>query len=61
FDAFTHSDFHNGGTNAKGSVMGLKFGLMKGVHFEAAYYVTRANSGAPVDEDRLQLDAIFKF
>ncbi len=41
--------------------MGLKFGLMKGVHFEAAYYVTRANSGAPVDEDRLQLDAIFKF
>ncbi|MBI4389490.1 MAG: putative porin [Nitrospinae bacterium] len=60
-DAFTDSDFHGGGTNGKGSVLGLKFGLRKGVELNATYFIAEANTGAEVSRDRLQLDAIFHF
>ena len=36
-DAFTDSDFHGGGTDAKGWILGAQFGLYKNVWFSAKW------------------------
>ena len=61
FDAVSDSDFHEGGTNAKGSELGLKVGLYDGILFNASYFITEAITGPKDKLDRLQLDLVFKF
>ena len=61
FDAVSDSDFHEGGTNAKGSELGLKVGLYDGILFNASYFITEAITGPKDDLDRLQLDLVFNF
>jgi hypothetical protein len=59
FDAVSDSDFHEGGTNAKGSELGLKIGLYDGILFNASYFITEEITGPKDDLDRLQLDLVF--
>lgn len=59
FDAVSDSDFHEGGTNAKGSELGLKFGLYDGILFNASYFITEAITGPKDGLNRLQLDLVF--
>jgi hypothetical protein len=61
FDAVSDSDFHEGGTNAKGSELGLKVGLYDGILFNASYFITEAITGPKDDLNRLQLDLVFNF
>lgn len=63
-DALNNSDFHGGGTNARGHELGLNVGIRKGVSFAFTYYITTIESGektASSDRDRMQLDLKFKF
>ncbi len=60
-DAFTDSDFHLGGTNAKGWVIGTNYGLMKNVWFTGRWLSTDIISGPTYSNDVLQLDLNAKF
>ncbi len=59
-DAFNDSDFHEGGTNSKGSEFGLKVGLHKGILASVSYFITEEITGGKDDLDRLQVDLVFK-
>lgn len=61
FDAFTDSDFHLGGTNAKGWVIGGNYGLMKNVWFTGRWLSTDIITGPRYSVDTLQLDLNAKF
>lgn len=60
-DAFTDSDFHLGGTNAKGWSLSANLGLTKGTWLTAKWISTRAVSGPQFDADILQVDLTAKF
>lgn len=60
-DALSDSDFHLGGTNAKGWVVGGNYGLMKNVWFTGRWLSSNVISGAKYDIDTLQLDINTKF
>ncbi|MDD2722746.1 MAG: putative porin [Methylovulum sp.] len=55
-DANTDSDFHLGGTNAKGWVLGANYGLMKNVWATGRWLSTDVISGPKYSNDVLQLD-----
>ncbi len=60
-DAFTDSDFHAGGTNAKGWVFGLGFGLYHNVWLGARWLTADEISGPPLSIDLLQVDVNARF
>jgi len=60
-DAFTDSDFHLGGTNAKGWFLGMNYGLLKNVWFTGRWLSADAISGPPFGIDLLQLDINTRF
>ncbi|MEM5788060.1 MAG: putative porin, partial [Syntrophobacteraceae bacterium] len=60
-DAFTDSDFHLGGTNAKGWVFGAELGLMKNVWLTAKWLTADEIDGPPLAIDVLQMDINAKF
>jgi hypothetical protein len=60
-DAFTDQDFHLGGTNAKGWIVGAEFGLAKNVWLTTKWYSTDEISGNPVAIDIFQFDLNAKF
>ena len=63
-DALSHSDFHGGGTNARGHQFGLNIGLRKGVYVAFTYFNTTTDSGAKTSKsgrDKLQVDLKLKF
>ncbi len=60
-DAFTHSDFHGGGTNSRGSEMGVDIGLAQGVALNFTYYNTQVETGLKDDRQRFQADLVIKF
>lgn len=60
-DAYTDSDFHLGGTNAKGWVIGTNYGLMKNVWFTGRWLSTDVITGPRYSNDVLQLDLNAKF
>lgn len=60
-DAFTDSDFHLGGTNAKGWVLGGQLGLMKNVWLTARWLTSDEISGPPLAIDTLQVDLNARF
>ncbi len=61
FDAFSDSDFHLGGTNAKGWVIGGNYGLMKNLWFTGRWLSTDVVSGPRYGNDVLQLDLNARF
>lgn len=61
FDAFSDSDFHLGGTNAKGWVVGGNYGLMKNVWATGRWLSTDVISGPKYSNDILQLDVNTRF
>jgi hypothetical protein len=55
-DAFTDSDFHLGGTNAKGYIFGGAFGVAHNVNFTARWLSATEVSGAPYSVDVVLVD-----
>lgn len=60
-DAFTDSDFHLGGTNAKGWITGLDLGLAKDVWLSTRWFSANEISGAPLSVDVLHVNIHAKF
>jgi outer membrane cobalamin receptor len=60
-DAFTDPDFHLGGTDAKGYVVGASYGLAKNTWATVRYFSTDAISGPPLSIDTLQFDIYTHF
>ena len=60
-DAFNDSDFHLGGTNAKGWVVGGNLAVARNTWLTAKWYSTDAVSGPAFSEDTLQVDLNTKF
>jgi hypothetical protein len=60
-DAFTDSDFHLGGTNAKGWVIGADFGLTKNVWISPRWNTSNEITGPQYSIDIFQLDLNGKF
>ena len=60
-DAFTDPDFHLGGTNAKGWIVGTDFAVMKNCWFTVRWLSANQISGPPLAIDVLQLDFNAKF
>ncbi len=55
-DAFTDSDFHGGGTNAEGWILGAELGLYKNVWLTAKWLTSNEISGPPLAIDVFQFD-----
>ena len=60
-DAFTDSDFHNGGSNAKGWIIGGELGLMKNVWLAVRWLTSDEISGPSLAVDVLQVDLNTRF
>jgi len=60
-DAFTDSDFHLGGTNAKGFFVGGSYGLYKNTWLAARWMSADEVTGLPLSIDVFQLDLNARF
>ncbi|MGD0231890.1 MAG: putative porin [Syntrophorhabdales bacterium] len=60
-DAFTDPDFHLGGTNAKGWILGGDFGLTKNVWLSVKYSTANEITGPPLSIDSLFVDVNARF
>jgi len=60
-DAFTDPDFHLGGTNAKGWIVGADVGLAKNYWLRARWLTSNEISGPPLAIDVLQVDFNVRF
>lgn len=60
-DAFTDSDFHLGGTNAKGWILATEFGLWKNVWLVLKWLTSNEISGPPLSIDVLFMDLNVRF
>ncbi|MEW6120933.1 MAG: putative porin [Pseudomonadota bacterium] len=60
-DAFTDSDFHLGGTNHKGFMIGGSYALFKNTWLSAKWMSSDEISGLPLSVDVFQLDLNAKF
>lgn len=59
--AFTDSDFHLGGTNAKGFILGGNYGIDKNTWLTARWLSTKEVSGLPLAIDVFQFDLTTRF
>lgn len=60
-DAFTDSDFHLGGTNNKGFILGGQYGLDKNTWLSVRWLSSNQISGLPLSIDVFQFDLNAKF
>ncbi len=60
-DAFTDSDFHLGGTNTKGWVVGGNYGLVKNVWLSGRWLSGNVITGPQYGVDILQVDVNTRF
>jgi hypothetical protein len=60
-DAFTDSDFHLGGTNAEGWILGGEYGLFKNVWLSMKWISTDEIEGPQLAIDTLQVDLNARF
>lgn len=60
-DAFTDSDFHLGGTNAKGFILGGEYALSTGTSLGVRWLSANEVSGPPYANDVLQIDLTARF
>jgi hypothetical protein len=61
---FVDSDFHNGGTNNRGHKLHARYYLMDQISLQATGFLTKRDDESvfgKFDEDRVQLDIVFKF
>ncbi len=61
FDAFTDSDFHGGGTDAKGYRLNAKYGLARNVWLRANWLSATEIDGPPLAIDVFQVDLNARF
>ncbi len=61
FDAFTESDFHGGGTDAKGYRLNVEYGLARNVWLRANWLSATEIDGPPLAIDVFQVDLNAKF
>ncbi|MDO8450821.1 MAG: putative porin [Rhodoferax sp.] len=54
-DAFTDSDFHLGGTNSKGFIVGAQYGLSKSTWLSARWLSSQEISGLPLSINTFQM------
>lgn len=60
-DAFTDSDFHLGGTDAKGWLIGAEYAVLDNTWITLRYLTADAIDGPPLGVDVVQLDLNAKF
>ena len=60
-DGFTDSDFHLGGTDTKGWLLGANYGVDKNAWLSARYFSADSITGKPLAIDVLLLDFNAKF
>lgn len=60
-DAFTDSDFHLGGTDAKGWILGASYGVDKNAWLSARWFSADEITGLPLSTDVLLVDLNAKF
>jgi hypothetical protein len=60
-DALNDQDFHLGGTNAKGFIIGFSYGLDKNTWLTTRWLSTDQIDGAPLAIDTLQVDLNARF
>ncbi|MGD7037021.1 putative porin [Methylotuvimicrobium buryatense] len=60
-DAFSDSDFHLGGTNAKGWILGANYALLNNVWLTSRWLTAEAITGPPYGIDVFQIDINTKF
>ncbi len=60
-DAYTDGDFRLGGTDAKGYILGLSYGVGKNTAASIRYFSGDAISGAPLSIDVLQVELNVRF
>lgn len=60
-DAYTDSDFHLGGTNAKGYVIGAEYGIADRLSLRARWFSANEIAGEPLAIDVLQIDFMARF
>jgi hypothetical protein len=60
-DAYTDQDFHLGGTNAKGWIIGGDFGLTRNVWLSARWFTANEISGPPLGIDVFHFNLNAKF
>lgn len=60
-DAYTDSDFHLGGTDAKGWILGGNYGLDKNAWLSVRWLSANEITGLPLAIDVLMLDLNAKF
>ncbi len=60
-DAFTDSDFHLGGTNARGWLAGAEYGLYKNVWLKVRWLTSNEIEGPPLATDVFQVDLNARF
>jgi hypothetical protein len=60
-DAFTDSDFHLGGTDARGYIAGFDIGLSRAAGLRLRYLSSNAIDGPPLGIDVWQLDVLGQF
>lgn len=60
-DAFTDSDFHLGGTNSKGFVVGGQYGLSRNTWLSARWLSSREISGLPLSINTFQVNFHARF
>lgn len=60
-DAFTDSDFHLGGTNNKGFILGAQYGLSRNTWLTARWLSSREVTGLPLSINTLQVQFNAKF
>ena len=60
-DAFTDSDFHLGGTDAKGWLLGGSYALMENAWVNARWLSSDEIDGPPLGIDVLQFDFYARF
>lgn len=60
-DAFTDSDFHLGGTNNKGFILGAQYGLSRNTWLSARWLSSREIQGLPLSINTLQVNFHAKF
>ena len=60
-DAYTDSDFHGGGTDAKGWIFSGAYGIGRGTQLKLTYQSADEIDGVPLNIDTLQIDWISKY
>ncbi len=60
-DGFTDSDFHLGGTNARGYYIAGEVGVAPGTYLRVKYWSSDIIDGAPYGEDTVQIDINSRF